>query len=45
MPGAFAPSTVTLFGVLDTSVAPVSSGNSKVTGLASNSINYLLPAT
>jgi predicted porin len=37
--GAFAQSTVTLFGVLDTSVAHISSGNSKVTGLASGGVS------
>ncbi|HEY9222840.1 MAG TPA: porin, partial [Variovorax sp.] len=37
--GAFAQSTVTIFGVLDTSVAHISSGGSKVTGLSNGGLS------
>ena len=37
--GAFAQSNVTLFGVLDTSVAHISSGGNKVTGLAGGGVS------
>lgn len=37
--GAFAQSTVTLFGVLDTSVAHISSGGNSVTGLSSGGVS------
>lgn len=37
--GAFAQSTVTLFGVLDTSVAHISSGGNKVTGLSNGGLS------
>lgn len=37
--GAFAQSSVTVFGVLDTSVAHISSGGNSVTGLANGSLS------